>query len=135
MKPNLPSSLEISIGGYFSTSYSVTLKGNLLQYSAYEPGSPPQAETIEPSSDDWTEFYNELNTIGIWNWEEHYDANVCDGTQWTVSIRWGDRKCKVDGSNNYPLADGTPSDTCEPSETFERFLQAVSRLAGGRTFE
>lgn len=135
MKRNTPSKLRVWIGGYFANDYSLTYDGRRLVYTADEHRGPPTEKLIIATSQDWDAFRSEIDAIRIWNWQQAYDnSDICDGVQWEVRMQWGNRKCGIDGSNSYPNEDGTPSQATEPTETFSRFLRAVSRLAGGRAF-
>ena len=49
-----------------------------------------------------------------------------DGTHWSVTILHGDRLLAAGGSNGYPPIGDDPN----PGPVFEKFLRAVSRLAG-----
>ena len=137
-KGTLPTKLQISIGGYFGPSYHIELKGKTLIYQATSDGSDQANEThISPSAKAWKSFWKTCNNIGIWGWRDRYEATgICDGTGWSLDIEQELRTLHCSGSNAYPddepyfedYVDGYP-------RPFSRFLKAISRLAGGLTFE
>ncbi len=136
MKRNTPNRMRVWIGGYFANDYSLTFDGSRLVYTADEHRGPTTTNLITVTSHDWDTFRSEIDAIRIWDWQRAYvNLDICDGVQWEVIMKWGNRKCRIDGSNNYPNEDGSPSQTTEPTETFSRLLRAVSRLAGGKAFE
>ena len=124
-----PSVFVASIGGYMGRSYSVEKMGNGLEYRRYDSGFElRQVRLIHPGEEDWVAFRQALDEIGVWEWRSDYtDPGILDGTNWGLEIRWGDRAISTGGSNGYPGGSYR-------SRTFTAFLEAVSKLVGGRPF-
>jgi hypothetical protein len=67
----------------------------------------------------------------VWCWRTEYpNPGVCDGTGWSLSIRYSDKKIQSSGDNNYPAEDGSPTDEFVESTPFERLLAAIRELTG-----
>jgi hypothetical protein len=139
MTASIPSLLVATIGGDSGSSYSIELSDSKLRYSSRkDDGTLPVRDEIEPTAAQWREFGAALDSIDIWQWQNDYprELPICDGTQWTLDIAYGDTALHTGGDNAYPRDDdddGTiPS--AAPSARFERFMKAVSALIGGRDF-
>ena len=119
--------LNFYIGGFFGGYERVIWQNNKLHYqfferSFYDDEEPDKVlNETAPSTKDWEEFWNEVDALKVWGWEKDYnDDDVCDGTQWELTIkREGRRKRRIFGSNAYP----------EPKGTFESFVKALSKLS------
>ena len=114
--------LNFSIGG-FSGGYERIIWQNDKLYHHFDGNGVEDLEedfTI-PSAKDWEEFWNEVDALKVWGWEKDYnDDDVCDGTQWELTIkREGRRKRRIFGSNAYP----------EPKGTFDSFIKALNKLS------
>lgn len=76
---------------------------------------------IKPTEEQWIEFWNKMEEIDIWNWNEYYsplpDRIVMDGISWRIKIVHDDHRIESGGSNAYP--DG-----------FEKFVKAFKDLTG-----
>ncbi len=131
-----PSHLSTRIGGLFGKSFEVVLAGSELTYTAYDPGRVvSERSTTRPSAAQWCEFRRLLDQIDLWNWQAEYvNGAVMDGTQWALELSYLDHSIKAWGSNNYPDTDGTPGTQIEPTETFSRYLRAISALVGNKEF-
>ena len=130
---DIPTRLNIYIGGFDGPSYSLILTNNLLEYMAWG-GGPPLDDTpkqlISPTDAQWTDFRHELDQVGIWSWSTNYvDEGVLDGSQWHVDIAYPDLSITSEGSNAYP-----GSLTMERGSTFNRLLEAIQRLINGKPF-
>ncbi len=130
---HLPTRLKIGIGGYMGPSYSVELWDGRLLYVRCEYGYRNESvEEITPTRKQWLRFRAELDSIGVARWRRTYrDLGILDGTGWGLEIAYEDVEMLSSGDNAYPESDPL-SDV--PSAAFNRFLKAVSRLAGGRVF-
>jgi len=132
----VPERFHTRIGGFMGHTYEVELKDGCLQYATFGRGKQSDEARVCPTIEQWKEFRRELDSIGVWRWRAQYSTpGVVDGTQWSLDATYPDRGVKSQGSNNYPgdTADsfGVPSG----SKAFTRYLKAVQRLLGGRTFE
>ncbi len=126
----IPSEVEISIGGYPGPWYSLRKEGDALVYAhtpTVEALDNPLRELVSPSASQWQSFLTQLNRLGVWSWREHYELPVCDGTHWSVKIVCGSRVANSGGSNCYP---GGPD-----GQEFDSFPAAVQQLIGGREFK
>ena len=76
-----------------------------------------------PSTKEWEEFWQTVDTLKVWSWKKEYISEICDGTQWELRIkRKGRRRRIISGSNAYP----------QPEGTFESFLDAITKLSRGK---
>jgi hypothetical protein len=125
----LPKQFDVFVGGYFDpASYSIRLEDGTL---VLRKGVLCEEQTIQinPSPEAWQRFSEALDRLGAWKWREKYwQQGAMDGTQWHVDIQLGGKKVKCDGSNCYPLEDGSPSD--EPTKVFGGFEKALKQLLG-----
>ncbi len=131
-----PRQFSASIGGFMGGSYKVELQGGAVTYTTFGAGRRnPKSTKITPTAAEWREFRNALDEVKVWRWRAEYmDRRVMDGTQWSLDVAFADRAVKARGSNSYPGADGRPNGRPEPTASFTRYLSAVERLIGGRTF-
>jgi hypothetical protein len=99
-----------------------------LQYTEEKPRTGSGAEatssaTISPTTEQWREFRRSIDELGVWRWRPNYsDTAVMDGTQWQLELVYSGNSIKTAGSNKYP-------------EHFDRYIAAVRKLLGGRTFK
>jgi hypothetical protein len=119
----MPSTLDAFIGGAMGDSFHVTWNGSTLTHKHlgqfYTAGPTTDSR---PSPDEWTRFRRALDDIGVWEWEDSYsDLGVMDGTNWSFTARYGDRRVESKGTNAYP-------------PRFVEWLRAVSALSAGATF-
>jgi hypothetical protein len=136
MHEDRPTKLKVSIGGFMGPSFSIQLQENgMVVYEAYGGGHILEDRVeIRPTGSEWAGFLEEINRLGVWKWRREYSLQVCDGTQWKLEVEHAGRNIEVFGSNCYPSADGSPNCSPTPTECFEQFCVAVSKLAGGRPF-
>ena len=121
--------LNFFIGG-FSGGYEriIWLKGKLYHLMDGEPEDeevrPEQVLNVTtPSTKEWEEFWQTVDTLKVWSWKKEYISEICDGTQWELRIkRKGRRRRIISGSNAYP----------QPEGTFESFLDAITKLSRGK---
>ena len=114
--------LNFFIGG-FSGDYEKIVWQNDKLYHFFERSFLEEDFTI-PSTKDWEEFWNAVDTLKVWSWKkDYYDEGVDDGTQWELRIKkQGKRGRKIFGSNAYP----------EPKGTFNSFIKALNKLSNSK---
>jgi hypothetical protein len=132
----VPTRFVARIGGFLGSSYSVELKDGTLIYTASDRGQANiRHTTITPTDAAWREFRKTLDELKVWQWRSDYPrGGVVDGTQWLVEIAYSDRSLKSRGDNNYPDAAGKPTGRPEVTPIFNRYLEAVKKLIGGKDF-
>ena len=119
--------LNFFIGG-FDGGYEkiIWLNGKLYHLMDGEPEDeevrPEQVLNVTtPSTKEWEEFWQTVDTLKVWSWKKEYISEICDGTQWELRIkRKGRRRRIISGSNAYP----------QPKGTFESFVKAINKLSG-----
>jgi hypothetical protein len=92
---------------------------------------------LTPSTAQWRRFWRTMDSIGVWSWLGRYKPGerfeplelVRNGTHWSLTLAHGDFRVESCGDSG-----GPDSVDLEESERFVAFLDAVSRLIGGRTF-
>jgi len=94
--------LNFSIGGFSQGNEKIIWKDNKIHH--FFDGSFLDQDFIIPSTKNWEQFWDVVDTIDVWNWEKDYhNDDVLDGTQWELTIkRSGKRKRRIFGSNAYP---------------------------------
>ncbi len=136
--------LNLYIGGaIFPPNYFVTLNGETLTYrvQTYDEAAKKSVETtqiIQPTPDQWREFWKSMDEVGLWNWKPVYeDMRYADGTHWAVEAVHDGRSVKSRGRIFYPGQE-TP---LQPEESrqdagplFEKYIAAVRKLIGDRPF-
>ena len=124
-----PTQFAARIGGIFGPSYDVILTGGNTVVYRHNPRTftscpGTKNETIRVSEEGWIRFRQALDEAQVWNWKDEYvDPDICDGTSWGLVAQYGDESLGSLGRNAYP-----------PEEQFERFLQGVRELIGGKDF-
>lgn len=121
------------MGGYTrSSGYSVEVEGPALLYR-----TPQNGKTIRifPTRQQWREFRREIDEIDVWKWRSRYHRNVKDGMSWSLHIEYSDRALETSGYEGVPEEASKPG-SCSPTtaKPFKRFVAAVQRLTGGRSF-
>ncbi len=132
----VPTRFVARIGGFLGSSYSVELKDGTLTYTASDRGQTNvRHTTITPTDAAWREFRKTLDELKVWQWQNEYPrGGVVDGTQWLFEIAYSDRTLKSRGDNNYPDAAGKPTGKPEFTPAFNRYLEAIKKLIGGKEF-
>lgn len=132
----VPTHFVARIGGFLGSTYSVELKDGTLSYTASGRGQTNvRHATITPTETAWREFRQTLDDLKVWGWQQDYPrGGVVDGTQWLLEIAYSDRSLKSRGDNNYPDAAGRPTGKPEFTLVFNRYLEAVKKLTGGKEF-
>ena len=136
-----PSKFEfILIEGSAGASYALRLEGNMLKYLKTPPDHKEQGFGLDrihrftPSEgeqrdlvvadDQWEKFYQDIDELGIWAWEAHYDdPNVMQGFQWSIHFTFEDKEIRCGGANAYPGAKSVGY-----SAEFKKLLAATNKL-------
>ncbi len=96
------------------------------------PGATTDTARTVPTDDRWRAFWRASEQAGVHRWRRQYQAEgMVDGTGWTTRIVTGGRVVKSTGNNAYPDHLGREHEM-EMTADFQRFLAAVSDLAGQR---
>jgi hypothetical protein len=134
---DMPKEFSAIIGGFLGSTYVVELRDGALHYTEKKGrDAVTSSATVIPTSAQWQEFRKTIDELNIWQWHAQYpNRGTMDGTQWSLKIAYADRALKTHGDNNYPDANGAPSDNSDPSKSFNRYLGAIRKLIGGRSFE
>jgi hypothetical protein len=86
-------------------------------------------ESIAPSKVEWERFWDEMEELGLWDWEADYDkCCMVDGYSWTIKISKGSKSIDSSGMNAAPThicGDGVRS-------SLEDLLDALEDLTGFR---
>ena len=124
-----PDTLHFGIGGYDGISYEVELAGGAIHVrSGVGHKAWRENTTVTPSPEAWTQFWQTMETIGVWQWQpQYFDHEVLDGTQWELELKHAGRSVKCDGSNAYP---GTSGPDYGRTSAFAQFLKALRTLTG-----
>ena len=133
----VPKHFIARIGGFLGASYSVELRDGALLYTSSESGQRNQNHaTLTPTAAQWREFRQTLDDLKVWQWRADYPRQgTVDGTQWSLDIAYSDHSLTAHGDNNYPDATGKPNGRPEPTEAFNRYLAAIKKLIGGKSFD
>ena len=123
----IPDKFSAVIGGFFGSTYGVALRDGTLYYTERKartgPADATSSATIKPTAEQWREFRQSIDELKAWRWRPDYsDSAIMDGTQWQLELAYSDHSLKTGGSNKYP-------------EHFDRYLAAVQKLLGGKTFK
>ncbi|MCX6924099.1 MAG: hypothetical protein NT154_12950 [Verrucomicrobia bacterium] len=126
---HLPTKLHFDIGGFLAECHEIQFHNGQLQYRT-APGAylwAPQT-ILNPGRQHWEDFWRAADAAAVWTWATEYvEPGVCDGTQWSLTLRHKGRTVQSCGSNAYPGADGPDfPETC----SFAKFLQALRQLSG-----
>jgi hypothetical protein len=135
-----PEKLDLYIGGYMGTSYSVALNRGTLLYKCWSDRSGTEEKhKVKPSPEAWEKFWSSLDELGSWSWKGSYQPSeiILDGTSWSVEISVAGRSIEAHGCNAYPPSSPRTKRPREPGESgsrFNEFRKAVCVLLGGRAF-
>ena len=70
----------------------------------FTPSEGEQRDLVV-ADDQWEKFYQDIDELGIWAWEAHYDdPNVMQGFQWSIHFTFEDKEIRCGGANAYPGA-------------------------------
>jgi hypothetical protein len=139
-RSQVPTRFTVGIGGFLGASYSVELRDGALLYTSYtspEGGRRNQKqETLTPTAAQWRDFRRTLDDLKVWQWRADYpNHGVSDGTQWSLDIAYADHSLTAHGDNNYPDVTGKPNGSSDSTKTFNRYLAAIKKLLGGKSFD
>ncbi len=125
---HLPTKLHFEIGGFNGECHQFQFHDGQLQYRTAPGAYMWTKETVlNPDLHHWEEFWRAVDAAGVWTWAKEYVEPICDGTQWSLTLRYKGRSVHSDGSNAFPGADGPDfPETC----SFEIFLHALRQLSG-----
>jgi hypothetical protein len=125
------------VGGFMGASYTVDLRDGVLAYASSESGHRNEKHAkITPTPGEWRDFRRTLDDLNVWQWRADYPSQgTADGTQWSLHIAYVDRTLNTHGDNSYPDASGSPNGKSAPTKPFQRYLAAIRKLIGGRSFE
>lgn len=138
MSETTPRALEVYIGGFGGPSYGVWWDGEQLVYESFLRDYEERRQLfLSPSAAQWRRFWQTMDRIDVWSWLRRYTpgerfepvGQLRDGTHWSLALEHGDRSIESSGDSG-----GPGSVDLDESERFSSFLQAVSRLIGGRPF-
>lgn len=133
-----PDVLEVYLGSFSSPSYGLWWDGKQLVYESFVSGYEERRQVyLVPSRAQWSRFWRTMETIDVWHWNERYEPRarlepkdlIRDGTHWSVSLQFGDRRVESAGDSS-----GPGSTELGGSAGFDAFAEAVSRLTGGYQF-
>lgn len=98
---------------YPEEGFTIILRDDVLIYSP--DGSKSNEEEITPTEAGWNQFWQELDELGVWDWNPQYNLCCLDGTRWKVKIIYNDLVIDSSGENDYP-------------DTFLLFWEALEEL-------
>ena len=123
MQNYFPKKFNVFVGGFFGPSYNAEINGASLTYKVYKSGnSLKETKEINPSPEEWKEFWKVCNRIGLWNWQPRYEnPDILDGFSWGIVIEFDDKKLDSSGSNDGP-------------KLLRDLFDSISELLGGVVF-
>jgi hypothetical protein len=135
-----PKKLRAVIGGFLGSTYVVELRDGALRYTQKRGTSAGygviSSATVTPTVQQWQEFRKFIDQLNIWQWRADYPSQgTQDGTQWSLEIAYADHALQTHGNNSYPDSSGKPNGKAIPTEAFNRYLAAIKKLIGDRSFE
>ncbi|MEA3423379.1 MAG: hypothetical protein U9Q80_06275 [Bacillota bacterium] len=98
--------LEASVGGYFGTSFDVTIdfKLNLFEWSSVEHSVESMPKSKKGHIDFTKVEKSKFIATNILCWKDRYEneLRIMDGTSWGVKITFKDHLIQKSGSNSFP---------------------------------
>lgn len=134
----LPEAFEVYLGSSQGSSYGVWWDGERLLYERFAAEYRGWEQwAIVPSRAQWRRFWASLDAIGVWAWRARYEPaeRFAPGTaartdvHWSLTLAHAGRQVSSSGESAGPHAADLDED-----EAFNAFLEAISRLLGGRPF-
>ena len=123
-----PKNFVASIGGFSGASYKIVFDGKGCKYKHNPNGFTEWGGTTHElgvSENSWKILRDQLNDIELWKWQQRYEnPEIHDGTVWEIEIETENQIVRSTGSNAGPGRD-----------RFRAMLEALSKFAGGKTFE
>ena len=97
-----PQKFQVEYGPfhYPGEGFKISLRDDVLFYSS--DGSKRNEEDISPTEEEWCRFWQELNELGVWDWNPRYDLCCLEGTRWKLKIVYNDLMIDSSGENDYP---------------------------------
>ena len=121
--------LNFFIGGFFGGYERIIWLNDKLHHQYFTGGGVEDEEArpddvlnvATPSTKDWEEFWQKVDTLKVWSWEKEYiNSDIIDGTEWELRIkREGRRRRRIYGLNAYP----------QPERIFNSFVKAINKLS------
>ena len=117
--------------GAFGPGYLVKLRVRRLFYCNCFPDQViVDEEEVETTPERWNDFWEAVDRVGVWNWAPSYEnADIRDGSWWTLKLRHGSRTVSSHGLNAYPGSEGPGY---APDCSYALFLAALGHLVGPR---
>ena len=133
--------LEFEIGGFHQGHERLILGSNKISVIGdYQV----TLVTHNPSDEDWKEFSQSLEQLKVWDWKESYQADILDGTQWSLLVRTT-RYLMVDDYRRRPFATSDEKPVpyseikCGGSNAFppnfSKFITSINKLINQDFFE
>ena len=138
MTSSAPGEFEVYLGSFGDTAYGVWWDGDHLVYESFRTGYQDREQLrLSPSDAQWRRFWRTMDEIDVWRWSARYEAGARfepqtqtrDGTHWSLTLAHAGRIVESSGDSAGPGAVDL-----DESVAFAAFLEAVSRLIGGRPF-
>jgi hypothetical protein len=121
--------LNFFIGGFSGGYERIIWLNDKLHHQYFTGGGVEDEEArpddvlnvATPSTKDWEEFWQKVDTLKVWSWEKEYiNSDIIDGTEWELRIkREGRRRRRIYGLNAYP----------QPERIFNSFVKAINKLS------
>ena len=133
-----PLAFEVYLGGFHGASYGAWWTGEEIVYESFAAGwTDAEQLGLSPSAAQWQRFWRAVDELDVWSWAPRYEAAeplatgeaVRDGVHWSLTLEHRGRRAESSGDSAGPDA----ADLDE-SAGFATFLDALSRLLGGRAF-
>lgn len=120
---SFPWQFEAVISGEDRPTYEIAWHGDRLHHVELEDERIVAEADVQPTVAEWRGFWEELERLGVWEWERHYAAEgrAMEATCWSLDVEVGDRVFSSSGYDTFP-------------EGFEGFCEALRKLAGERDF-
>jgi hypothetical protein len=100
---------------YPMEGFTISLKDGVLVYSP--DGSKSNEEELSPTEAEWNRFWQEMDELGVWEWNPTYQLCCLEGTHWKIKIIFNELELDSSGENNYP-------------DNFLGFWEALEELLG-----
>ena len=115
------SNIKAYVGGFFGPNYEVELdfeNNKLIWNEKTNLVDIEDSVTKDIDLEQYNYIIGNLKFIKLLGWKRNYiDPGICDGTQWSIDIKSGDKTIHKSGSNNYP-------------RTWEMFCRLIEEITG-----
>jgi hypothetical protein len=134
----VPGEFEFYLGSTRDAAFGAWWDGKGMIYESFDSGYRQREQIrLTPSSAQWHRFWRTVDQLGVWQWARRYEPGtrfepntvIRDGTHWSLTLARGRSRVESSGDSSGPNAVDL-----DDSAVFTRFLEAVSRLLGGREF-